>query len=128
VPKTLRALGIVFFRLFRVIASESVPTWWGLCGHCRLPYLRLRRGKDIPKVVSDGEINPKKRTKSNWLLQPLRQNKRHVVGENPVKINKIPSRLHDFERNNIFLRTYPDKVRIVQKFGHKRVTDSDDDI
>ena len=58
--------------------------------------------KDIPKVVSDSEINPKKRTKSNWLLQPLRQNKRHVVGENPVKINKINSQTANFQ-----VRCYP---------------------
>ena len=56
-----------------------------------------RTEKDIPKVVSDGEINPKKRTKSNWLLQPLRQNKRHVVGRNPVKINKINSQTANFQ-------------------------------
>jgi len=91
VPKTLRALGIDFFSN---ISGDSERKCTGCTLSERPPE---RTEKDIPKVVRNGEINPKKRTKSSWLLQPLRQNKRHVIGGNPVKINKINSQTANFQ-------------------------------
>lgn len=59
-----------------------------------------------------------------------------MLSENPVKINKINSQTANFQvgyypilnETTFFTDLRRDKVRIVQKFGLKRVTDSDDDI
>ena len=52
VPKTLRALGIGFFRIFRVIASGSVPTWWGLVRSLPLTLLTASsRERTLPRLL-----------------------------------------------------------------------------
>uniref|UniRef100_UPI004028A047 hypothetical protein n=1 Tax=Candidatus Fimenecus sp. TaxID=3022888 RepID=UPI004028A047 len=69
--KTLRALGIGFFS---IISGDSERECTG-CTLSERPHERTE--KDIPKVVSDGEINPKLHTFAT--AEAIRAKRRQIL-------------------------------------------------